>query len=315
MPTILTTLTQEFVDSLALPVGKADMFRFDSDPALRGFAIRIRIDRRGRTVKKYLVCYKNEDGSQRRRNIGDAARMSATAARLKARSWLAKAADGNDPAGIKDKNRKADALRFERAVSLYLELKETKLSASSHRHTALYLRGPYFSQLHNLPVAKIVRSDVAACLNAIEANNGVPSAGGARAILSTFFSWCMSQGHCEANPVVGTEAFKNVNRERHLTDDELLKVWNAASKATDYHRIIRLLILTGCRREEIGGLRWSEIDFDRGTITLPKERTKNGCSASKTALKDGVEGWTVHDLRHTMRTGLGTRLLLSRSPP
>jgi hypothetical protein len=134
MPTTLTTLTQEFVDALTLPVGKVDMFRFDSDEALRGFAIRVRLDRRGRVVKKYVVCYKNEDGSQRRRIIGSAHRMSATAARLKARAWLQKAADGNDPAGMKDKNKKADAFRFERAVQLYLELKETKLSVSSHRH-------------------------------------------------------------------------------------------------------------------------------------------------------------------------------------
>lgn len=39
--------------------------------------------------------------------------------------------------------------------------------------------------------------------------------------------------------------------------------------------IVRLLILTGQRREEIGGLRWSEVDLDRGLIALPAERTKN----------------------------------------
>src|SRR5262249_56500187 len=33
--------------------------------------------------------------------------------------------------------------------------------------------------------------------------------------------------------------------------------------------------LTGQRREEIGGLRWSEVDPDRGLIILPSERTKN----------------------------------------
>src|SRR5215469_12964912 len=122
----LLTIDQKFVDTLTLPTGKLDAFKFDSDPALRGFAIRIRIDGRGRTVKKYVVCYKNEDDSQRRRNIGDAARMSATAARLKARAWLAKVADGNDPAGMKDKARKADALRFEREVTLYLDLNRTR---------------------------------------------------------------------------------------------------------------------------------------------------------------------------------------------
>jgi integrase len=38
---------------------------------------------------------------------------------------------------------------------------------------------------------------------------------------------------------------------------------------------VRLLILTGQRREEIGGLRWSEFKTDNALITLPGERTKN----------------------------------------
>src|SRR5262249_20268222 len=42
-----------------------------------------------------------------------------------------------------------------------------------------------------------------------------------------------------------------------------------------FGKIVRLLILTACRREEIGGLRWSEVDRANGTITLPKERVKN----------------------------------------
>jgi integrase len=59
-----------------------------------------------------------------------------------------------------------------------------------------------------------------------------------------------------------------------LTDQELVAVWNACA-ADDYGRIVKLLILTGCRREEIGGLRWDEIDFDTGVMTIPGERTKN----------------------------------------
>ena len=49
---------------------------------------------------------------------------------------------------------------------------------------------------------------------------------------------------------------------RALSSDELRTVWNACDDS-DYGRIVRLLILTGCRREEIGGLRWSEINLER----------------------------------------------------
>jgi integrase len=59
-----------------------------------------------------------------------------------------------------------------------------------------------------------------------------------------------------------------------LKDTELAAIWRAC-KDDDFGRIVRLLICTACRREEIGGLRWGEIDRDSGTITLPKERVKN----------------------------------------
>ncbi len=64
------------------------------------------------------------------------------------------------------------------------------------------------------------------------------------------------------------------SRERVLTNAELAALWRALP-ADHFGDIVRLLILTGQRREEIGGLRWSEVDLDRGLIVLPPERTKN----------------------------------------
>ena len=59
-----------------------------------------------------------------------------------------------------------------------------------------------------------------------------------------------------------------------LTPAELVEVWTALG-TDDFSIIVRLLILTGQRREEIGGLRWNEVDLDRDLIVLPPERTKN----------------------------------------
>jgi aryl-alcohol dehydrogenase-like predicted oxidoreductase len=54
----------------------------------------------------------------------------------------------------------------------------------------------------------------------------------------------------------------------------LREIW-AALPEGDYGNIVKLLILTGQRRTEIGDLRWSEIDLKRSVIALPPERTKN----------------------------------------
>jgi integrase len=70
------------------------------------------------------------------------------------------------------------------------------------------------------------------------------------------------------------KAIENGSRERVLNDDELAAVWRAAGDG-QYGAIVRLLMLTGARRDEIASLYWSEIDLDATTITLPPARTKN----------------------------------------
>ncbi|MGB6914770.1 MAG: integrase, partial [Pseudolabrys sp.] len=71
----------------------------------------------------------------------------------------------------------------------------------------------------------------------------------------------------ESNPVTFTLRHPEKARERTLTDDELRAIWAATNGDGDYARIVRLCILTGCRREEIGGLRWDEVLSDRLLIS------------------------------------------------
>ena len=97
----------------------------------------------------------------------------------------------------------------------------------------------------------------------------------ARAQLRALFSWALAQGLCESNPVIGTTQPKGSKpRERVLSDAELAAIWKACGD-DDHGRCIQLLILTGCRRQEIGGMAWPEFDFERGTWTLPAARSKN----------------------------------------
>jgi integrase len=61
-----------------------------------------------------------------------------------------------------------------------------------------------------------------------------------------------------------------------LSDGEIAKLWRATDEiGPPFGSVIKLLLLTGCRRNEISGLRWSEISEDGAAINLPGTRTKN----------------------------------------
>jgi len=96
-------------------------------------------------------------------------------------------------------------------------------------------------------------------------------------ICKMFFRWALVQGFIDVDPTVAFKRSRQRKRTRALRDDELQKVWSAATEQSYPHgTIVRLLILTGQRRGEIAALRRSWIDQTARTISLPAEVTKNG---------------------------------------
>ena len=198
--------------------------------------------------------------------------------------------------------------------------------------------------LHHLPLAKIDRRTIALRLAEIETGSGRIARNRLRSSLSTFFTWAIHEGLTEVNPVTGTaQADEGGSRDRVLSQTELTAVLKALGQ-DEFGDIVRLLILTGQRRTEIGSLRWTEVDFERGLIVLPPDRTKNrrlhelpmsrqvrailerqrgsrgsgdgfvfgrawsGWSHGKAALDqrlNGMAAWKLHDLRRSAATHMG----------
>ena len=101
----------------------------------------------------------------------------------------------------------------------------------------------------------------------------------ARTALSGLFGWAIDRGYLDNNPTLNIRArAQSGARDRVLSEAELAAVWNACDGDDDFSRIVRLLILTGQRRAEIGDLAWPEIDLEKRQIELPETRTKNGSS-------------------------------------
>jgi integrase len=273
------SLDRATVAKLRLDDGKSDQIFFDAD--LRGFGYRLRNDG-GRVRGSWIVQYKRK-GRTRRLKLGDAAKLKADEARKAATKALAAITLGQDPQADKEAERASGSRTLRAIAGEYLEMKELQVQrneyrASSYRVTKLYLTGKYFAPLHATAIADITVADVAGRLNAVNRQSGTVTAGRARSALSSVFVWAMRQGYMGTNPhnpvAVTENPDEGVSRDLVLSDLELAHVWRAAGD-DDFGKVIRLLILTGCRREEIGGLRWGEIDRDAGTITLPAERVKN----------------------------------------
>jgi integrase len=261
-------LTQATIATVALPPGKTDMVAFDDD--IPGFGIRLRASGACSWIFQYRVGAK-----QHRQGLGSAKAIPAAVARANAVKLYARVKLGENPQADRQAKRARAALTFGAAVNVYLAAKQPELRPISYRITALYLTGPYFRPLHPMSIADIGHADIAARISTITRQHSSHTAAAARRALSSLFRRGLEEGWLTSNPVIGTRKPTEVTpRDRVLKPAELVAIWNACGD-DDHGRIIRLLLLLGSRRQEIGGARWSEIDLDNGTWTLPKERSKN----------------------------------------
>jgi integrase len=126
-------------------------------------------------------------------------------------------------------------------------------------------------------VQEISKRDVIALLDTVRDRAPV-MANRNLAAVRKLFNWCLARDVIQISPCSLIEPpAPERSRDRILTDDELRLVWNAAgADASPFGPLVKLLILTGQRLAEVGGMRWDEVDLANKLWTLPAERVKNG---------------------------------------
>jgi integrase len=261
--------TKAAVAAIAVPPGKADHFEWDD--SCPGFGIRFRGD------KRTWIAQLRVNGATRRLSLGDVRRIELDAARTAARKFFAQATLGDDPIKARAEARAKAATTVGSTVELYLAAREGVLRPSSLRQTTRYLR-VNFADLHPLPVASVSRRDVAVAVGEIAKGHGKIAAARARANLSAFFTWCLKEGiGGESNPVANTNnpAEDEAPRDRILNSEEIRHIWHVLPD-TSFGKVVKLLLLTGCRRAEIGSLQWSEVDLDQALLKIQAKRMKGG---------------------------------------
>jgi integrase len=238
--------------------------------AVKGFGVR---RQRGDAV--YVTKYRTF-GRQRFVTIGrHGSPWTPDLARREAKRLLGLVAAGKDPQTDKAEAKAKAADTLGKVAKSYLEYAKKKQKPRSYAETERHLLINW-KPLHPDSIFHIQRRHIAARLAEIESERGAVSAARARAALSAMFNWAVREGfNIPGNPVFGTNRpAEPKSRKRVLTDDELAEIWTAC-RDDDHGRITKLLLLTGQRRDEVGGMHRTEIDETKKLWTIQSVRTKN----------------------------------------
>jgi len=227
--------------------------------------------------KVWAVRYRHR-GVNRKLTLGPYPAISLKHARELAGKALRAVAEGRDPGLEKTQARAAKADSIESVVESFLDrhYRRTDRPKTAHRAEQLL-------RLHVLPhwrarmVGDITRRDVRDVLDRVVDSGAPIQANRVLAAVRKLFNWCVAHDILAVSPCAGVERpTAERSRDRVLDDVELYLVWQAADEIGYPHGpLVQLLALTGQRRDEVGQMRWSEVDLEKRLWILPPERVKN----------------------------------------
>jgi integrase len=278
----MAKISKETVDTLEAkprPDGSlADGYLWDAE--LKGFGCKA--TPAGRKV--FIVQYRigGRSGKAQRVTLGRFGELTPAEARTRAKAVLGRIAEKQDPAAEeRERKRKLAGETFRDVAERFLA---TKAKPGRYwQQTRRLIEQNAYPGLASKLFATVVRRDVVALLDETEKRSQA-TARLLFAALRPIFPWAVDRGIIELNPIAGLKGPKPLaSRERVLSTDEIKAFWAAAGElGWPFGPFFQLLLLTGQRREEVAGLRRTELDLDAGVWCLPSaqdflpQRTKNG---------------------------------------
>jgi len=334
MPTI--KLTKSAIDSLK-PTSRDEVYW---DATLPGFGVKV--TPKGRKV--FIALYRVRGGKSRLRKytIGPYGKLTLHHARATAQRVFAERFEGRDPAAEKLAQRRREvADRVDDLIEAFAA--EHLSGVRSGMAVTRALRREVLPVWGHRSIHDIKRRDISSLVFQVAAQRTPNSAHRLLKGSKRFFSWCLGRAILESSPAIGIQSgYREVSRDRVLSDEELVRVINAAREmGGPFGGVVEFLALTGQRREEVNQMTWDEIDLDQRIWTLPASRAKNGrrhivhlseqaiavlsqphrgqtyifsntskpyqrFNRSKRRLDalSGVNDWVLHDLRRTCVSGM-----------
>ena len=268
MPT--ARITKQLVDSI--PPAAKDVFVWDDE--LRGFGLRTTPT----GARSYVFQYRmgGREAPSRRYTIGrHGSPWTPRTARKEAERVAILVRQGIDPVQADHERRQqAIDLAFESYVESFVKLylqkrwKQWPLGAGILRREAVPV-------LRRKPLPAIKRSDLSLIWDRLQDRPAVARL--THAIMRKLFRWAVSRGDLERSPLEGVEPPPPVpSRDRVLSDEEIALVWHGCEElGWPFGPLLRMLLLTGQRRDEVASMDWRELDRGQALWTLPSSRSKN----------------------------------------
>ncbi len=290
--------TEESCKTAKCPAGKKDVILFDD--RIKGLGLRV--TQAGKRIFLFQYRVKNV---VRRTTIGAwGTELTVAQARRRAESLRGQVLDRHDPVAERKAKQSADiaaeaearveagkaAYTVNALIEQWAVGRLAERSASYRKEAPKRLRVALADWL-KAPAARLSHADVVAALDGMKAASGPVQANRVRAYGRAAFGWALARGTIPSNPFANApRPVRERSRERALSDAELAEVWQAAGRLGEGFRkdhaeyvqywtaLIRILILTGQRRGEVAGMRWSELDLKSAEAAwiLPGHRSKNG---------------------------------------
>lgn len=263
-------ITKRAVDAAA--PGPVTTFLWDQE--VKGFGLKVTPSGGRSYVYQYRVG--GRSAKVQRCTIGAHGPWTPDQARREAKRLAVLIDQGTDPATQnKLKHREAIDLAFpvyaERFIQTYLKV-EWK---GGYELAAGILCRDAIPALKAKTIKDVSRADISALMDKLAAKPATRR--NAFAVLRRMFRWAVNRGDLTISPIREMEAPPAPpSRDRVLTDLELASVWRGAVAAGyPFGHFVRMLILSGQRRDEVAGLEWSELDREKALWTLPANRAKN----------------------------------------
>ena len=265
----MVRLSPVFVRNASCPADQKKIDYFDT--TMRGFMLEVRAS----GGKTYYQRYTDERGRERQFKIGPADVLTLRQARRKAIQIKAQAILGNDPQKERQERRSIPTLRTfveERYIPFVQTYKRSwQTDETVLRVHVLRPLGPLF-------LDEITTEHIINIVATMRSNNYAPGTIGRVIVILRFLfnlarKWNVLRGN--DNPAAGIPVPPDVERNRFLTQEETSRL--VASIEADENitaaKSIRLLLLTGARRNEVTHAKWEHVDWEKGTLLVPMAKS------------------------------------------